>query len=321
MNTTSTATASPKVMEPDWNDLAVILAVCRSGSLSGAARMLGYNHSTVFRKINAIEKKTGVRFFERLPQGYVMTEAGQTAMRYAERIETEVHALGREVLGQDLQLRGNVRVTSPEGIATDIAPPILAEFCRRNPEVSVDLLASNAALDLSRREAEVALRATPKPPDSSLGRKICDFRFALYAAPEYLDRNPDVPLQEHDWCLLQGIVQWLVPLIWKNKSLGESRTVFTAGATRSILNAASAGLGITALPCYVGDGDERLVRVSPPLERLNMELWILTHPDLRHTVRVRALMEFLYDAFRRERDLFEGNRPQEGARILYKPPA
>lgn len=113
MNTTTTAAASPKVIEPDWNDLAVILAVCRSGSLSGAARILGHNHSTVFRKINAIEEKTGVRFFERLPHGYVMTEAGQTAMRYAERIESEVHALGREVLGQDLQLRGNIRVTSP----------------------------------------------------------------------------------------------------------------------------------------------------------------------------------------------------------------
>lgn len=320
MKTAPLQTAPPKVAEPEWNDLAVILAVCRSGSLSGAARMLGYNHSTVFRKINAIEEKTGVRFFERFPHGYAMTEAGRTAMQYAERIESEVHALGREVLGQDLQLGGNVRVTSPEGIATDIAPAILAEFCRRNPEVTVDLVASNAALDLSRREAEVALRATRRPPDSSLGRKICDFRFALYAAPGYLDRSEGRTLQEHDWCLLQGIVQWLVPMIWKKASLGESRTVFTAGATRSVLNAAAAGIGITALPCYVGDADDRIVRVSATLEPLNMELWILTHPDLRHTVRVRSLMEFLYEAFRGERVRFEGNRPQDGARILYHPP-
>ena len=96
----------------EWSDLAVILAICRAGSLSGAARTLGNNHSTVFRKINAIEDKTGVRFFERLPEGYAMTDAGRTAMQYAERIEAEVHALGREVLGQDMRLQGKITLTA-----------------------------------------------------------------------------------------------------------------------------------------------------------------------------------------------------------------
>ncbi|WP_455197936.1 LysR family transcriptional regulator, partial [Kaarinaea lacus] len=105
-NLPSSTTSGPEKMELEWSDLTVILAICRAGSLSGAARTLGHNHSTIFRKINAIEDKTGVRFFERLPDGYLMTEAGQTALRYAERIESEVHALGREVLGQDMRLQG-----------------------------------------------------------------------------------------------------------------------------------------------------------------------------------------------------------------------
>ena len=137
------AAPSPEKMELEWNDLNVILAICRAGSLSGAARLLGHNHSTIFRKINAIEEKTHVRFFERLPDGYRMTEAGQTAMRYAERIENEVHALGREVLGQDMRLQGKIRVTAPEGISTQITPRLFAKFCRQNPGVTIEMIGAN----------------------------------------------------------------------------------------------------------------------------------------------------------------------------------
>ena len=178
------AAVSAYKMELEWNDLAIILAICRAGTLSGAARTLGHNHSTIFRRINAIEDKTSVRFFERLPDGYRMTEAGQIAMRYAERIENEVHALGREVLGQDMRLQGKIRVTAPEGITMQITPRLFAEFCRLNSGVSIEMTGGSFALDLSRREADVAIRATAKPPDTSLGRKICDFRFCIYSSPQ-----------------------------------------------------------------------------------------------------------------------------------------
>jgi DNA-binding transcriptional LysR family regulator len=299
----------PQGQELEWSDLSVILAVCRTGSLSGAARNLGYNHSTIFRRINKIEENTGVRFFERLPHGYVMTDAGETAMRYAEKIETEVQALSREVLGQDMRLQGRVRVTSPEGIATDHMPRAAASFCRINPGISIDIIANSAALDLSRREAEVAIRATARPPDNAFGRKICDFRFALYAAPAYLDRIGDIPLQECDWCMLDGVVSWLVPSVWKKRELGDARVVFSALSTRSVVTAAVAGMGITALPVYMGDAEPRLVRVSNPLKHLDMELWALTHPDLKDSARVRAVMEFLYGFFRTNKDLFSGERP------------
>jgi len=294
--------------ELEWNDLTVILAVCRAGSLSGAARILGHNHSTIFRKINAIEEKTGVRFFERLPDGYAMTEAGETALRYAERIESEVHALSREVLGQDMRLQGRIRVTAPEGMTTQMAPRLLAEFCRLHPHVSIEITGGSFALDLSRREADVAIRATSKPPDTSLGRKVCDFRFAIFATPEYLQQNGERPLQELNWCLIQGVVDWLVPLIWKKKAHGERQVVFSSGASLAVLNAAAEGLGLTLMPCYLGDADERLVRVGQPLEALTMELWILTHPDLRHTARVKALMAYLYPALKKDADLFAGRR-------------
>jgi len=308
MSTAPATIVKTAAMELEWSDLSVILAVCRAGSLSGAARTLELNHSTVFRKINAIEAKTGVRFFERLPEGYAMTDAGQTALRYAERIEAEVQALGREVLGQDMRLQGKIRVTAPEGMITQVTPKLFTDFHRLHPDVTIEVTGATVALDLVRREADVAIRATNSPPDASLGRKVCEFRFGVYSSPVYLKRNTDKPLQEQSWCLLSGLLDWLVPHIWKKKSLGEQQVVFSSTNPLAILNTTAEGMGLTALPCYLGDADKRLVRVGDLLEFRTMELWILTHPDLRHTARVKALIAFLYEALRKEKDLFEGQR-------------
>jgi DNA-binding transcriptional LysR family regulator len=305
-------------MELEWNDLTVILAICRAGSLSGAARILGQNHSTVFRKINTIEEKTNVRFFERLPEGYAMTEAGEIALRYAERIESEVHALSREVVGQDRRLQGKIRVTAPEGFTVQMAPKLFSEFCRINPEVSIDIVGGSSALDLSRREADIAIRATSKPPDTSLGRKLCDFRFAIYSSPQYLKENCKVPLQEQKWSFIQGSDEWLAPFIWKKKAKAEWRTVFVSSLAIAVLNAGAEGMGFAFLPCYLGDADDRLVRVTNLIEPLTLELWILTHPDLRHTARVKALMAYLYEELKKEIDLFEGIRPQKKSKVIFE---
>lgn len=299
---------SPEALE--WNDLSVLLAICRAGTLSGAARTLGINHSTVFRKINAIEEKTGVRFFERLPDGYAMTDAGRTAMRYAERVEAEVHALSREVLGQDMRLQGKITVTAMEGFASYLAPKMIAGFCKQHPQVSVEVLANLSALDLSRREADLAIRATRKPPDTSLGKRVCDFRFAVYAAPQYIEKNSHVPFAEMDWCFISGTQEWLVPLLWKKKEQGEARAVYTTNLATSVLSAAAEGMGVTLMSCYHADMEKRLVRVTDPIEPLTMGLWLLTHPDLRHTARVKALMSYLYEMLKQDADFYEGKRGQ-----------
>lgn len=316
MTKTSELTATTRALE--WSDLAVILAICRSQSLSGAARALGKTHSTVFRNINAIEEKTGVRFFDRFSHGYVMTDAGRTAMQYAERIEGEFHALGLEVLGQDARLRGRIRVTCPEAFAEEHAPGIIARFCRKHPEIQVDLAPGHGAVDLNKREAEVAIRATKAPPETSFGRKVCDFRFALFATADYLAKAEDRPLGERAFCLIEGTAAWLAPLIWKTRELGEDQTVFQCRASRAVQNAAAEGLGLTFLPCYVGDADPRLLRASDTIARLDMQLWVLTHPDLRNTARVRAMMSHLYDELGGIADLFGGACKQPGKWNLLK---
>ena len=294
--------------ELEWNDLAIILAIAREGSLAGAARVLGKTHSTVFRNINAIEERTGVRFFDRLDNGYVPTDAGRTAMDYAERVEGEFHALGLEILGQDTKLSGRIRVTCPEAFASDHMPELAARFIAEHPEIRIDVSPGHGAMDLNKREAEIAIRATKSAPDSAFGRKICAFRFALYATESYMEANSDLPLAEHPYCFIEGTVNWLIPTIWATKQEGEERAIFQCRASRSVQNAAAEGLGLTLLPCYIGDADERLIRVSDPVEMLDMQLWVLTHPDLRNTARVRAMMSFLYDALAAQADLWGGKR-------------
>jgi DNA-binding transcriptional LysR family regulator len=296
----------------NWSDLELILAICRSESLSGAARTLGQTHSTVFRRINAIEEKTGVRFFDRFRHGYVMTEAGRTAMEYGERVESEFHALGLEVLGQDTALSGRIRVSCPEAFSEELAPGIMARFCSKHPEIKIDLAPGHGAVDLGKREAEVSIRATRSPPESYHGRRICDFRFALFASPAYLAENRGLSLADHQFCLIEGTAGWLVPHVIRSKEQVERQTVFQCRASRSVLNAAVEGLGLCFLPCYAGDADHRLVRASDTIPHLDMSLWVLTHPDLRSTARVRALMAHLYDELARDSDLYAGERMAPG---------
>ena len=292
----------------EWNDLAIILAIGRAGSLSGAARALGKTHSTVFRNITAIEERTGVRFFDRFDHGYVPTDAGRTALDYAERVEGEFHALGIEILGQDTKLSGRIRLTCPEAFAGEHIPGLVARFVAMHPEIRVDVSPGHGAADLNRREAEIAIRATKAPPEASFGRKICPFRFALYSSPDYVETAPERPLTEYPFCLIEGTVNWLIPTIWKSKEQGEDRAVFQCRASRAVQNAAAEGMGLTFLPCYVGDADSRLIRVSDPIEDLDMHLWVLTHPDLRNTARVRSMMAFLYDELGVQADLWSGKR-------------
>lgn len=284
----------------EWNELRLVLALCRSGSLSGAARYLGLNKSTVLRQINAVEGKMGVRFFERLSQGYMMTEAGEAVMRTAVRMEEEAIQLERELLGRDLRLQGDIRVTAPEGLAIRFLTPLISDFCKKHPEIFIDLNITNVPLALSRREADIAVRVTDKPPDTSLGRCISTFNFCAYAAPSYLKKHQDSKLSDHRWISVSDEV------LWKKKQKNNAKLAFSCNSTFATLEAAKKGLGAVIQPCFLGDAEKSLRRLGPPVKEYSTELWVLTHPDLRHTARVRALMNSIYDTLKQKRKQFEG---------------
>jgi len=285
--------------------LNLVLAICRAGTLAGAARELGVNHSTVFRRINAIEKELNVRLFDRRPTGYVMTEAGEAAHRVASRIDEEVHGLSRALVGRDRRLEGPVRITAPDPVARRLLLPRLALFCREHPGIDMHVAITSRALQLSHREADVAVRVTRRPPQSYIGRRICAFRFCAYASRDYLARRGDLPLERQQWLVTDDGFDYLPASVLPDRA--SVRIVFKCSDTTVVVDAAKHGLGIAPLPCFLGDAEPDLVRVTAPLESLTRELWVLTHPDLRATARVAALMTHLVGALEEQKSRIEGD--------------
>lgn len=291
----------------EWNDLNLILGIGRAGTLAGAARLLNMNHSTVFRRLNNIEKRLGVRLFDRFPSGYVLTEAGEAAMRRAEIVEDEMHQLSRELAGKDMRLQGPIRLTAPEAVSQRILGPHLAKFCELHPDIQIDLVAQNSVLQLSRREADLALRVTSQPPDTAIGRRICDFQFTLYAAHTYLKKNKKrIEAGDYDWVQTYEARDWFTQALWKKFGRPNANIVFISNSIIAALNVAREGLGVAPLPCFLADPEKKLQRLILPPAEMKMELWLLTHPDLRHTTRVKALMNYLYNELTAQADLFNG---------------
>lgn len=298
----------------DWNDLRFLLAVAEHGGLSGAARALGVNHSTVLRRIGRFEERLAVRLFERLATGYVLTPAGEALAGSARQIADTVTAIERRIVGEDLRLSGTVRVATTDTLALYVLPALLARFQAAQPAVQVELSTGNTEADLTRRDADLAVRATRRPPEHLLGRKLCRVAYAPFAADSYLAQHAArLALQKHVWLAPDDSMAGSAVGRYMRRHLAAATISCRANSLASLAHAARAGLGAVILPCYLGES-VGLRRLRPPLDEMATDLWLLTHPDLRKTARVRALLDFLAEGLERERDLIEGRRTASGAR-------
>jgi len=284
-------------------DLATLLAIAREGTLAGAARRLRVNHSTVFRRLGAIEARLGTRLFERQDGSYVTTAAGEDLLRTAERVEAEVEALERRLSGQDLRLTGSLRLTAPDDLAEVMVMPALALFRERYPDITVELIVDNRMLNLTRREADVALRPTRRPPETLAGRRIAKVASAVYVAAQ---ARPEPQPENARWIAWEEGAGPPAAARWLAERTDRSAVAYRSNSLFNQASAARAGLGQALLPCFLGDGDMGLRRVTPPLPELDTELWLLTHPDLQRTARIRALLDLLYSNLRRQRDRLAG---------------
>ena len=295
-------------MHKDWDDLRHFLAVARAGSLSGAARALEVNHSTVFRRISAFEQHLGVRLFDRQPKGYVLTPAGEQMQDVALRIEEEIASLDRRLTGQDKRLTGTVRITTIDILALGVLPRHLAAFRSNFPGIELELTISNSVLNLTRREADIALRVSNDPPETLVGRRVSRLVFAVYGSADYIARRPQADLGGHDWI---GLDSEHAPLALRfARFLPGVRAVFRANSVAAAIEAAKAGIGLATLPCGLADVENGLVRVSSLPGDFTLDLWLLTHEDLRTTARIRAVLDFLAARLAAEADLFGGLHPQ-----------
>jgi DNA-binding transcriptional LysR family regulator len=294
----------------EWDDLRFVLAIARERGLAGAARLLRVNHSTVFRRLNALEAGLGVQVFERLQTGYQPTEAGVRLIGAAERIEAEVLALERDLTGRDARLSGRVRVTCSETLAYRLLTAELARFAELHPGIAVELVIDNRQLDLSRREADVALRATRPVQRELFGRKLATMGWAVYGSLDHLDRH-GTPMSVADLRRLR-VVGWgetALPVRaaeWLDETVPPEAVVYRTGSLINQLMAVKAGIGLAALPCYLADPEPDLRRVLGPLPELARELWLITHEDLKATARIRAFMEVVGEGLRARKELLEG---------------
>lgn len=278
----------------NWDDLRVFLAVARAGSLSGAARSLGVNHSTVFRRIAGFEETLGVRLFDRLPTGYALTPAGEETLRIVECIEADVATLDRTVTGQDLRLSGTVRITATDMLAFWLLPDHLARFRAAYPGIEVEVVVGNEALNLSRRETDIALRIGNTPPETLVGRRVGQLEFAVYGAPNYLGAHLGRDLAHQDWI---GLDSAHAPLTRRfEEFLPGVRPTVRSNSVACAVELARAGLGLAVLPCAIADQSPDLIRFAEVPDIFNLDLWLLTHEDLRYTARIRAVMDFLTPA-------------------------
>ncbi len=280
-----------------WDDLRFVLAVARHRNLRGAAAALGVNHSTMFRRLNAFERRLGSKLFERLPEGYRPTRNGLRLLETAERMETELLSLDRELTGEDTRLTGEVRVTASQSLALGVLPAEIARFNARHPDIVVELLADDRVYDLSRREADIALRASRPSQGDLFGRKLLDVRWRFYASRSYLTSNP--PPRRLADVSKHRVIGWGVgsqPIkaaAWLGKNVPAGAISFRTGSPTNHLTAAKAGLGLALLPCYLADRENALVPILAPLADLRTELWLVTHRSLKDTARVRAFMEIV----------------------------
>lgn len=278
----------------EWDDLRYVLAVARERSLSGAAALLSTSHTTVGRRLRALERSLGARLFDQTPDGFFPTAAGQDLIEVAERTEAELLALEGRILGRDVRLHGALRVATLDLLLRRYQGA-LASFLLRYPSVSLTLSASDSEVSLVRREADAALRLTNSPPGALVGRKIGQVEFAVFASKALVSRvGAEAPLRDYPWLHWDERLQmhWLDAWL-ATHAPGASIALRLDVGTLALQEIVAAGVGVHFLSCAEGDADPRLQRLGPVDPAFSRGVWLLTLPELRHNPRVRAFFEHM----------------------------
>ena len=293
----------------DWNDLRYFLAVSRSGTLVRAARELGVEHTTVSRRLAALERALDTRLFIRGPEGLTLTAAGSDLLPSAEAIQRNVDAIERLVSGQDQKVEGKVRLTIPEAMNTYILQS-LTGLRERHPGLLVEVLSDNRDLDIRRGEADLAIRIRDVSDPDLIGRRIGCSGWALYAAPAYIERKGSIAspdeLRGHDLIQYEASLAGIPGAVWLAKHAPDANVVVRGNSVAAVSDAAVVGFGLAALPCFLGEQNPALRRLYPePIG--SADIMLVVHPDLARVARVRATMDFIVELFMRDAALFIGS--------------
>ncbi|MEO8060110.1 MAG: LysR family transcriptional regulator [Burkholderiales bacterium] len=271
-----------------WNELRMFLAVAEGGTVRAAAETLDVNHATILRGIGRLEEKLNTKLFDKLPSGYRLTDAGSDIVELAGQMSTASSQIEAKIFGRDQSVSGPLRFTLPVSFATDLLMPTLAKFRAAYPDIALEIIGSGSVVNLGNREADVALRVIVgdgTPPETLYGMKLCEFYTGFYIHRNLMTAR-STPAA---WLLGPNEVP---PSDWQPEGgIRMTTTPIRFAEMRSQFEAARAGMGITSLPCFLGDADPLLARVPGGLVTRAGDIWLLTHGDTRKTKRVRLLCD------------------------------
>ncbi|SNS12384.1 transcriptional regulator, LysR family [Sphingomonas laterariae] len=282
----------------DWNDLRYFLAVAHSGSTLAAGRTLGVSQTTAARRVAALEAGLGLLLFERRQAGYALTAAGEALLAQAEAVETAAMGFADAAAAYNREVSGTVRLTTQELYAVTVLAPILRDLHAAHPGIRIELDTSDEVRDLGAGGADVALRSADRPTGGGLaGRRVADDMWTVYCSRDYAARHGRPTrrreLAGHPFIGGGGPGVWRVYRAWLERSGLEGQVAMHHDSETGLLSAIRSGIGLAVLPCFMAEGEADLVRCLDPMPGEARGLWLLTHERVRHTPRVRAVMDFL----------------------------
>ncbi len=309
----------------EWDDLKHFLAVARHGSTLAAAKALGLSQSTVHRRLEELERRLDRQLVIRHSTGYKLTEIGREMVAYATRVEDAAREFERRLAASDLALAGTVRITCPTAAGARLMrSPLMTRFNARYPNVRVEFMLNDMLLDLTKGEADIAIRSTAPYDDALFGRKIAESQWAIYASRAYIDRHGSVEHLEdigrHAVALLDIETRQHVTKGWLEKVAPDARVAARCSSMSALVSAAKSGVGLVALPIIVAGGEQDLALVFGPVPDLTTDFYLLIHQDMRRTPRVRALFDFIIENAPAIRSLLKGEIGRQQSKASRRKP-
>lgn len=279
-----------KSRDHSWEDLRVVHAIATGRGLSGAARLLGIHHATVLRRLNAFEYRMGIVLFDRQPSGYVPTETGEELARIAADIENEVEGAYRKLAGQDLRLSGTIRLATSDFLAQTLLVPILRAFRIRYPSIEFETAISPKFASLTKRDADVALRAVNSVPDHLVGRHIAKLGYGVYGRADLVAEQRGVGPEQLDWVGDDHTIAHVTTNTWRQQSFPNARVKMRYDSLIGKFTAIRTGMAVGFLPHFLGAATPGLTCISTAPSEWTLDLWALTHPDLSRMSRVQTFL-------------------------------
>ncbi len=294
----------------DWDIYRFIMAVADNGSAVAAAEILGVNSTTVLRRINRFEEENAIRLFERKQSGYRPTAECVAVVEAARHIELGIAGINRDILGRDMRLEGRLRITTTDTMLCAVLAPHFRRFGELYEQIRLDVSVTNTRLNLTRQDADIAIRPSKNPPGTLVGQRVSGLGFGAYATTANVPAGKGKTLfQNMRHCSWVGPGETLAasPVgSWMEKYVARESVALTADTFVAMRDCAAAGAGLAVLPCCLGDQSLALKRVLSPISEMDTSLWVLTHADIRNAARVKAFNEFIAKALREQTKLLEG---------------